>query len=146
MKDTKSIRLTEGSMWVDLEPQIDSKARVVAGNVHQEGDIVACPAGLSWSEAAEAADGGDTRVSPFDLELVGDSVTGFEYAPQANETSLDTLAAVEVTTSPDDPAAWLLAKSDTHDELVEGLDRAEVTGKTDKKDKDCDAVPRRDAA
>jgi len=144
MKNLKMIRLTEGSMWVDLEPRMDSKARVVAGNVHQEGDAVARPAGMSWSEAAETGHGSDTRVSPFDLELVADSVTGFEYAPQANEASLDTLAAVEVTTSPDNPAAWLLARGGSHDELVDGLGGAEVTGEAG--EEDGGAVRRRNAA
>jgi hypothetical protein len=144
MKDMQTIRLREGSMWVELEPTADAKARVVAGNVHQVGDVLARPTGLSWSEAAETVDGGGTRFSPFDLELVADSVTGFEYTPQANEDSLDTLAAVAVTTSPDDPAAWLLAQAGSHDELVEGLGRAEVAGEA-KKDAG-GAVPRRDAA
>ena len=144
MNGMKTVRLAEGSMWVELEPQMDSRARVVAGNVHQEGDVVARPAGMPWDQAAETADGGGTRLSPFDLELIADSVTGFEYAPQADEGSLDTLAAVAITTSPDDPAAWLLAKSDSHADLVAGLGRAEVAEEVDKKDGD--AVRRRDAA
>jgi len=143
-RDSKTIRLAEGSMWVELEPQTGARARVVAGNVHQEGDVVARPAGVSWSEAAEPGTGSNTHISPFDLELVADRVTGFEYAPQANEASIATLEAVAITTSPDDPAAWLLARGGSHDELVEGLGQAEVSGETG--EEDGRAVRRRDAA
>ena len=77
-----TVTLRERLNTVKLQPSEDGTAVVVGGNVHYLKDRVSCPvAGMSWKEAAEeeVADG-DTIMSPFDLQLEEDAITGFVLA------------------------------------------------------------------
>ena len=68
-----SVSLKEGSNCVEVLPGADGVAVVIGGNVNRTDDRVVCPdPDMTWQDAAEGVGNGDTRLSPFDLELVED--------------------------------------------------------------------------
>lgn len=89
---TKTVVLKEGADWVELTPLFDETgndlAEIVLGTFGMPGDILRKPADLTWAEAAEEMGSRRTVLSPFDLELVSDSVTGFAYFPEGGLENL----------------------------------------------------------
>ena len=68
-----NVTLREGCNSVEVLPYGDGTAVVLGGNVHHVNDRVLCPdQEMTWQDAAEPKEGGDTHVSPFDLQLVED--------------------------------------------------------------------------
>jgi hypothetical protein len=123
-----TIRLAEGMNWVELQPLAGGVAKVVAGNVHMPGDLVASPGGLSWEEAA--ALGGapsDTALSPFDLELRYDSVTDVCLTPAGDEGDIQDLAAHPSASDSKSPAAKLVAASGEDEAMRRTLGAVQVT-------------------
>jgi len=124
----KTIRLVEGMNWVELEPLAGGIAKVVAGNVHMPGDLVASPGGPSWDEAA--APGGatdDTALSPFDLELRYDSVTDVCLTPAGDAGDIQDLAAHPSASDIKSPAAKLVAANDEDEAMRRTLGAVQVT-------------------
>ncbi len=124
----KTIRLAEGTNWVELEPLAGGIAKVVAGNVHMPGDLVASSGGLSWEDAATPGGASiDTALSPFDLELRYDSVTEVCLAPASGEGDLQDLEAHPSASDIKSPAAKLVAASDEDEAIRRTLFAAQVT-------------------
>jgi len=93
---TKTVVLKEGAAWVELVPIFDETgndlALIVLGTFGRPGDILRKPTDLTWAEAAEELLPHRTVLSPFDLELVFDSVTEFLYLPEGGLEELFELA------------------------------------------------------
>lgn len=101
------VTLKHGPGICDLSPlpleEGADQARVVGGTVGRRGDILQKPPHLSWQEAAEELAPGRTELSPFDLELIGDSVTRFSYLPEGGlETLLRLSEDLETTRERDE--------------------------------------------
>lgn len=83
---TKTVVLKEGVGICELRP-IDGgedfgSAQVLGGTVGRKGDILRKPADLTWEEAAQETTPGRTALSPFDLEVVHDSITHQSFIPE----------------------------------------------------------------
>ena len=87
-----TVTLREGHNSVTLLPSsANGLAEVVGGNVHFAEDIVSCPVeGLSWIEAAKEEEiDGDTHISPFDLQVEEDGITGYLLTQFEDSDPLD---------------------------------------------------------
>jgi len=98
-RSTKRVKLVEGTSWVEVEPLVGTIATVVDGNVHRPNDLVCRPETIGWDEAVAPKANGDTMLSPFDLETLYDTVTGWCFIPQSNEAVLDVLKRLEVSST-----------------------------------------------
>jgi len=90
-----TIRLVDGKDWVEIKPFGCEIGEVVAGTSFVAGDWVRRPAWLTWKEAANSDHRGNTNVGPFDLELVGDAVTGALLLPESDQKAVDRAAGIE---------------------------------------------------
>jgi hypothetical protein len=125
-----TIRLAEGMNWVEVAPLAGGVAKVMAGNVHQAGDLVAAPGGMTWEEASSPAHpNGDTALSPFDLVLRWDAVTESAVAPRAIDAA-DAADLESVASRPSDPAAKLVEASEREQEMLRVL-RASQSSRDD---------------
>ncbi len=123
-----TIRLAEGMNWVELEPLAGGIAKVVAGNVHMPGDLVASPGGVSWDEAGTRIGAQtETALSPFDLELRYDSVTDVCLTPAGDEGDIQDLAAHPSASDIKSPAAKLVAANDEDEAMRRTLGAVQVT-------------------
>ncbi|HEV3026593.1 MAG TPA: hypothetical protein VG457_03425 [Planctomycetota bacterium] len=91
----KTVTLKDGPgicklLPIDGEEGFD-QARVLSGTFGTKGDILRKPADLTWEEAVEEIAPGLTALSPFDLELVRDVVTGHSFIPEGGLEELCTL-------------------------------------------------------
>lgn len=105
---TKTVVLKEGVGICELRP-IDGNedfdtARVVGGTVGRKGDIFRKPVDLTWEEAAEEIALGRTALSPFDLEVVHDSITHQSFIPEGGLEELSALydAAMQCESAADE--------------------------------------------
>ena len=109
--------LKEGGAWVRLKPFGSRRAEVVEGTVHWPGDILRLPDTMDWiegtqSQACQAEPGEDTALSPFDLEIVYDALTGWWYMPQSlGGGVLDRAVEENVRDSEEDERAVVLDDS-----------------------------------
>jgi|GEM_PF-5178278 len=80
-----TVTLKEREDWLRLRPLEDGHAEVLDGTVFAAGDLVAGPQWLTWLESGEEGRDGDTLVSPFQLELYYDSVTGWFHLDECGD-------------------------------------------------------------
>jgi len=92
---TKTVILKEGVGICELRP-IDGgedldQARVLGGTIGRKGDVLRKPADLTWAEAVQEIAPGRTALSPFDLEMVQDSITHHSFIPGGGLKELSAL-------------------------------------------------------
>lgn len=109
--------LREGTAWVTLKPLHGNTAKVEDGNAWRRGDLVSLPPGNSWKEAELPRPDGRSRVSPFDLGLVYDVLTGF--SPGGPDVDTASILSVE-----DDDARWAFLEAELRLDDAEAIARA----------------------
>ena len=96
----KTVILRDGLGICELRPvegrEDFDQAQVLGGTTGRKGDVVRKPADLTWEEAAEEASPGRTALSPFDLEVVHDSITHQSFIPEGGLEELCALYDVAI--------------------------------------------------
>lgn len=109
--------LREGSAWVTLKPLHENTAKVEDGNAWRRGDLVSLPPGISWEDAGLPRPDGRTRVSPFDLGLVYDALTGFSPGSPGEDPAA--ILSIE-----DDDARWGFLEAELRLDDADSIARA----------------------
>jgi hypothetical protein len=89
------ITLGEGPNRTELLILEGPLALVLGGTVHLAGDVVRLPGMMTWEEAALKGAREDTALSPFDLELVYDVVTGAHLSSLGLEEIMETQEKIQ---------------------------------------------------
>ena len=109
--------LRDGSAWVTLKPLHENTAKVEDGNAWRRGDLVSLPPGISWEDAGLPRPDGRSRVSPFDLGLVYDALTGFSPGGSCEDPAA--ILSIE-----DDDARWAFIEAELRLDDADSIARA----------------------